>query len=97
MPRVKAEESRPAPRERPKTDWTLIEGSGQTVLKTIAGILKKTGDNDFQVEFRIYRSSRTVRASDSTESRKSSAKKAKRRKGLGSLTTIFVPRRKRKR
>ena len=95
MPRAQAGASKAGPSARPKSDWTLIEGSGQTVLKTIAGILKRTGDNDFQVEFRIYRSSRTEGASASPESRKA-APQRKRRRGLGSLTTIFMPRRKRK-
>lgn len=95
MPRLQTGASNTVPGGRPKSDWTLIEGSGQTVLKTIAGILKQTGDNDFQVEFRIYRSSRTAKAADAPESRKAAPQK-KRRRGLGSLTTIFMPRRKRK-
>lgn len=95
MPRVQGPTRKRDPGVQPKTDWVLIEGSGKTVLKTIGGILERTGDNNFQVEFRIYRSSRE--ATPSPESSKPKPPKRKRRRGIGSLTTIFVPRRKRKR
>ena len=93
MPRVQVRAPKTAPRKGPKTDWVLIEGNGRTVIKTIAGILNKTGDDSFEVEFRIFRSSQTGKAATRP---KAKPQRAKRRLGLGSLTTIFVPRRKRK-
>ena len=93
MPQVQAPARKAAanaaPNEQPKTDWILIEGSGRTVLKTIAGILRRSGDNSFSVEFRIFKSSAEKPAPQPKQPRH-------RRRGLGSLTSIFVPRRKRK-
>ncbi len=92
MPQVQAPAQKAAanaaPNEQPKTDWILIEGSGRTVLKTIAGILRRSGDSSFSVEFRIFQSSSSPAATQ--------PKPKQRRRGLGSLTSIFVPRRKRK-
>ena len=93
MPQVQAPAPKAAPVEQTKTDWVLIEGNGRTVLKTIAGILRKTGDSSFSVEFRIFQSSPTAGGSAKPEPKP----QRQRRRGLGSLTSIFVPRRKRKR
>lgn len=90
MPEVRAPARSDKKSESPKTDWVLIEGNGRTVLKTIAGILRRSGDNHFAVEFRIFQSSHSPEGAV--------AKRDKpRRRGLGSLTSIFVPRRKRRR
>ncbi len=91
MPQLQASTPKTARNEQPKTDWILIEGSGRTVLKTIAGILRRSGDSSFSVEFRIFESSSEPGAASSQP------KPKQRRRGLGSLTSIFVPRRKRKR
>lgn len=93
MPEVRAPAPKTTPSDPTKTDWMLIEGNGRTVLKTIAGILRRTGDSSFAVEFRIFKSSPAAEGSapSQPEPRKH------RRLGLGSLTSIFVPRRKRKR
>ena len=93
MPQVKAPARKAAPNaappEQPKTDWMLIEGSGRTVLNTIAGILKRSGDNSFSAQFRIFKSSAEISAPQPKPHRQC-------RRGLVSLTSIFVPRRKRK-
>lgn len=96
MPRVQRRTKTPTRSGKPKTDWVLIEGNSPTVLKTIGGILERTGDDRFEVEFRIYRSSRTSETS-AAGARGDPSRKPRRKKGLGSLTTIFVPRRKRRR
>ena len=90
MPQVQAPAPKATPSEQTKTDWTLIEGNGRSILKTIAGILKSSGDSNFSVEFRIYKSSPAADAPSQPKPQRH------RRRGLGSLTSIFVPRRKRK-
>ena len=90
MPGVRAPARSGNPSEPHKTDWVLIEGNGRTVLKTIAGILRRTGDNHFAVEFRIFQSSHSPEGHAQQRERP-------RRRGLGSLTSIFIPKRKRRR
>ncbi len=92
MPQVQAPAPKATPSEQTKTDWTLIEGNGRSILKTIAGILKSSGDSNFSVEFRIFQSSPAAEGSAPSQAKP----QRHRRRGLGSLTSIFVPRRKRK-
>ncbi len=73
--------------DEPKTPWRLIEGGSKRILKAIEGILESTGDDSFEVEFRIYRSSQTAKPAPT--SRKT------RRPGI--FSTIFMRRRKKRR
>ena len=42
-----------------KTAWRVVEGETRRILKVIEGILESTGDDTFEVEFKIHRSARS--------------------------------------
>ena len=44
---------------QPKTAWRVIEGETRRILQVIEGILESTGDDTFEVEFRIHGSALT--------------------------------------
>ena len=50
--------AKPAVKPQPKTQWRIIQGDCARILKTIQDSLENTGDDLFEIEFRIYKSAR---------------------------------------
>lgn len=90
MPPTEQQRRPAAPRGKPETPWRLIEGDSKRVLKTIELLLDRTGNDTFEVEFRIHRSSRSEKATPPARQR---AVPPRRRKP-GVFRTLFLRRRK---
>lgn len=82
----------------PKTEWRVIEGDARRVLTAVQDILESTGDDAFEVEFRIYRSTCTKRAGAKSRpgaKKKSTSRRSGRRKSCtparpgGLLSKVF--------